>query len=56
MKIYLLVATFVFLFLGIIWKKDDFLNTFIKLVLICLSIIGAFYWAELCGYIVSINN
>lgn len=52
MSLYLIVSATLFFGLGINWRRDDFLNTLIKTLLIVLSIIGLILWLELNGYLI----
>lgn len=52
MTTYLLLSAIVFFSLGISWTKKDFINFFVKLILICFGIAGFFYWLTASGYII----
>lgn len=52
MNLYILASAIIFLALGIVWKKDDFVNALIKILLIVMAIIGAIIYLQSVGYIV----
>jgi len=43
MLVTLIVNVVILGFGGMIWKKGDFLNAFIKFGLICLAVVNAYY-------------
>lgn len=51
MNTYLLVSTIVFGLLSLIWKSSNYLNAFIKFVLIVLTIAGLLCFLKAIGVI-----
>lgn len=54
MNLYLIVSVIVFFILGMIWKKNCFLDVITKIILVGLSIIGLILWLELNGYLIHV--
>lgn len=54
MNTYVLVSAIVFFVFGFLFKTNTVLNTFCKIFFFGLGIVGAFYWAQSCGYILQI--
>lgn len=52
---YLIAAVIIFLALGLMWKKDNFSNFFIKLILIIMFIIGLIILLEFNGFLIKIT-
>lgn len=40
LNIFVVLSTLIFLFFAFIWKRDNFLNLFFKLLFSCMSIFG----------------
>lgn len=53
-NIYLIASTVVIILLSFIWKKEDWLNLFIKLVLIVLGMLGVVLILINNGYMVKV--
>lgn len=52
MNWYLYFSTATFLLLAVIWKKEDWPNTFLKVAFIILTVCGAFFSLLQSGYVV----
>ena len=55
MFLYLIISAFMFLVLFAAWKKDIWINLFIKLTLFALSSAGFFFAAQVAGYVVKVK-
>lgn len=52
--VYFAVTSFVFLFLGAIWNRDDFLNLFLKMFFLFLMVWSIFFTILNAGFIVHV--
>lgn len=51
MTTYLLISAITFLILGLLWKKNDFINFLVKVFLVIMAIAGAILWFEAKGFV-----
>lgn len=50
------IASIIFTFLAVIWKKDDWLNTVIKFFLIALAVWGGIEALMSWGFVVAMQS
>lgn len=52
MSLYLMVSSIIFISLGLAWKKSDFINWLIKVLLIVMSVIGLLLYLQANGFVI----
>lgn len=56
MTYYILVSSILLFTIGLVWKKDDWFNVIIKLIILGISIWGLFVYLSILGYIIKTVN
>jgi len=54
MTTFLIVASIMFLFLGVIWKKDDIANVVFKVAFLSMCVWGGVLTLEALGFIIKV--